>query len=66
MAALRSGCSPNCMSASMKLTLVVLEGFLIESHRLDDVMRASSHILDGGGQKKEERGREGEDESLPH
>lgn len=52
------------MSAYMKLTLVVLEGFLIESHRLDDVIRASSHILDGGAEKK--RRGEREDESLPH
>lgn len=59
---MRSGgaaAEPDCMSAYMKLTLVALEGFLIESHRLDDVIQASSHILEGGGRKKEERGREG-------
>ncbi len=41
------GCwSLSSMPVYMKLTLVVLEGFLIESHRLDDVMRGLSHISD--------------------
>lgn len=39
-------CSRSCATVYMKLTLSVLEDFLIESRRPYDVMRALSHISD--------------------
>lgn len=62
----------------MKLTLVVLEGFLIQSHRLDDVMQRFKPYFGLGRVRESERdsnvgwrggGRGvggGGDESLPH
>lgn len=48
----------------MKLTLLVLEGFLIESHRFHDVIFWIREDEKGGGGRESERERE--DESLPH